>query len=71
MEIVIYFAIVQAALWAFDTLYYHEYNLNLLKSNIAKLELKLHATRDFACAIIFATFAWVEWHGDMRSFSLP
>lgn len=63
MKIVIYLALVQAVFGAFDTLYYHEYKLNLPKSGLAKLELKLHAVRDFAYSIIFITFAWLEWHG--------
>ncbi len=63
MKIVIYYALVQAMLGAFDTLYYHEYKLQLPKSGLAKLELKLHALRDFAYSLIFITFAWFEWHG--------
>ena len=63
MRIVIYIAIVQALLGAFDTLYYHEYHQQLPRSKKAKRELRLHAARDFAYAIIFITFGWFEWHG--------
>lgn len=63
MKIVLYIALAQAALGAFDTLYYHEYKLHLAKTKTAVVELRLHALRDFAYAIIFITFAWLEWHG--------
>jgi hypothetical protein len=63
MKTVIYIALVQAAMGAFDTLYYHEYKLGLPSLPTAKLELRLHALRDFAYAIIFFSFGWLEWHG--------
>lgn len=63
MKTIIYIAIVQAILGAFDTLYYHEYKQQLPRSQKAKKELRLHAARDFAYTIIFLTFGWLEWHG--------
>jgi uncharacterized protein len=63
MNTVLYIALAQGALGAFDTLYYHEYILRLPKTVTAGLELKLHAMRDFAYALIFFSLGWVEWHG--------
>lgn len=63
MRIVIYIAIVQALLGAFDTLYYHEFQQQLPRSSLAKKELRLHAVRDFAYAIIFITFGWFQLRG--------
>jgi hypothetical protein len=63
MKTVIYIAIIQALLGAFDTLYYHEYQQQLPRSKLARKELRLHALRDFAYTLIFLTFAWMEWHG--------
>ena len=63
MKTVIYIAIVQALLGAFDTLYYHEFQQQLPRSQKAKRELRLHAFRDFAYAIIFITFGWFEVKG--------
>ena len=63
MKTVIFLALAQAALGAFDTLYYHEYKLRLPKTTTAVLELRLHASRDFLYALIFLSFAWLEWHG--------
>lgn len=63
MLVVLYISIIQAILGAFDTLYYHEYIAKLPSKNTAKFELKLHASRDFAYAVIFITFAWLEWNG--------
>jgi hypothetical protein len=63
MKTVIYIAIAQALLGAFDTLYYHEYQQQLPRSQKARRELRLHALRDFAYAIIFITFGWLEWRG--------
>ena len=52
MNAAIWILMVQACLGAFDTLYYHEYKLRLPHGDHTKLELKLHAARDFAYAII-------------------
>ncbi len=63
MRIVIYIAIIQALLGAFDTLYYHEYKQQLPRSKQAKRELRLHAFRDFAYAIIFISFGCFQLKG--------
>lgn len=63
MITVIYIAIIQALLGGFDTLYYHEYKQQLPRSQKAKRELRLHATRDFAYALIFITYGWFELKG--------
>jgi hypothetical protein len=56
---------VQGVLGAFDTLWYHEFRQRLPARPGARLELRLHAARDFAYALIFASLAWVEWHGGL------
>lgn len=55
--------LVQAVLGATDTLYYHEYKLRLPHGDHTHLELRLHAARDFAYAIIIGTLGFVTWHG--------
>lgn len=56
---------VQACLGAFDTLYYHEYKLRLPHGDHTKVELRLHAARDFAYAIIIGTLGFVTWEGTL------
>jgi len=51
------------ALGALDTLYYHEWRLRLPETQSARRELRLHASRDFAYAIVFGSLAWVTWNG--------
>lgn len=63
MKTVIYIAIIQALLGGFDTLYYHEFQQQLPRSQKAKRELRLHAVRDFAYAIIFITLGWFQLRG--------
>lgn len=63
MLIALYLLLTQGALGAFDTLWYHEYQQQLPRNASAKVELRLHASRDFAYAIVFASLAWVLWHG--------
>ncbi|HEY2016037.1 MAG TPA: hypothetical protein VGH38_21190, partial [Bryobacteraceae bacterium] len=48
---------------AFDTLYYHEWKLRLPETPTAGRELRLHAARDFAYAIVFGSLAWLTWNG--------
>jgi hypothetical protein len=50
-------------LGAADTLYYHEWKLRLPYQPWARQELRLHASRDFAYAIVFGSLAWVTWNG--------
>ena len=63
MTIAIWLLFVQALLGAFDTLYYHEYRLRLPHARGTKLELRLHAARDFAYAIIIGTLGFLTWNG--------
>lgn len=63
MNVAVWLLMVQACLGAFDTLYYHEYKLKLPHGDHTKTELKLHASRDFAYAVIIGTLGWVTWQG--------
>lgn len=63
MNIAIWLLMVQACLGAFDTLYYHEYKLRLAHGDHTNTELRLHAARDFAYAIIIGTLGWATWLG--------
>ncbi|HZH97764.1 MAG TPA: hypothetical protein VEX38_02230 [Fimbriimonadaceae bacterium] len=63
MNIAIWLLMVQACLGAFDTLYYHEYKLKLAHGDHTHVELRLHAARDFAYAIIIGTLGWFTWLG--------
>jgi hypothetical protein len=63
MRTAIWLLLLQASLGAFDTLYYHEYRLKLAQQGHARLELRLHASRDFAYAIIIGSLGFVTWHG--------
>jgi hypothetical protein len=56
--------IVQGSLGAFDTVYYHEYKAQLPAGGArTRLELWLHAVRDFAYATLFGTLPFVAWCG--------
>ena len=55
--------IVLGILGALDTLYYHEWKLRLPETPTARRELRLHASRDFAYAIVFGSLAWTTWNG--------
>ena len=63
MRTAIWLLLIQASLGAFDTLYYHEYKLKLPLGNHTGVELRLHAARDFAYAIIIGTLGFVTWNG--------
>ena len=63
MRTAIWLLLLQASLGAFDTLYYHEYRLKLAHGPHTGLELRLHASRDFAYAIIIGSLGFVSWHG--------
>lgn len=54
--------LILGALGALDTIYYHEWRLRLPSTPGAAPELRLHATRDFAYAIVFASLAWTTWN---------
>ena len=62
MTVAVWLLFVQALLGAFDTLYYHEYRLRLPHGG-SSTELRLHAARDFAYAIIIGTLGFVTWMG--------
>ena len=66
MKIAIWILLLQACLGAFDTLYYHEYKLKLPHGDHTEVELRLHAVRDFAYAIIIGTLGWATWHGALE-----
>jgi hypothetical protein len=55
--------LVQGALGAWDTLWYHEFRQHLPARSTGALELRLHAARDFAYAILFGSLAWVTCNG--------
>jgi uncharacterized protein len=59
----LYLLVCQGLLGAFDTIWYHEYQQVLPQTKAAKTELRLHAARDFAYALVFGSLAWVQWHG--------
>jgi len=63
MTIAIWLLVVQATLGAFDTLYYHEYRLRLPHGHGTRTELRLHASRDFAYAIIIGSLGFLTWNG--------
>ena len=60
---VIWLLIVQGALGAADTLWYHEWKVALHSRAGARLELVLHSLRNFCYAALYAMLAWREWHG--------
>ena len=63
MRTAIWLLLLQASLGAFDTLYYHEYRLKLAHGAHTRMELRLHAARDFAYAIIIGSLGFVTWNG--------
>ncbi len=54
---------VQLALGAFDTLYHHELTERLAWRPSQKGELKLHAVRNMAYAVLFAAIGWTRPQG--------
>jgi phosphatidylglycerophosphate synthase len=63
MKIAIWILLIQAILGATDTLYYHEYKLQLAHGDHTQTELKLHAVRDFCYAIIIGSLGFATWNG--------
>jgi hypothetical protein len=63
MRTAIWLLLAQASLGAFDTLYYHEYRLKLPHGAHTRRELRLHAARDFAYAIIIGSLGFLTWRG--------
>jgi len=52
-----------ALMGAFDTIVYHEFVARLPWKPGARRELQLHAARDVAYFVLFASLAWLEPHG--------
>ncbi len=64
MSTVLWLLVVQGALGAFDTLYYHEWRARLPAGVPGtRPELLLHAARDFLYALLFGSLPWVQWRG--------
>ena len=63
MNTAIWLLFAQALLGTFDTLYYHEYRLRLPHGESTRTELRLHAMRDFAYAVIIGSLGFVTWNG--------
>ena len=63
MMIAIWLLVVQGALGAFDTLWYHEWKVALHSRTGAGRELALHSSRNFCYATLYAMLAWWKWHG--------
>lgn len=64
---VIWLLIVQGALGAFDTLWYHEWKVALHSRPGARRELVLHSLRNFCYAALYGLLAWLEWHGPVAA----
>lgn len=54
---------VQTLLGALDTIWNHELVERLPGRRAARLELALHAAREFVYVFVFLALAWREWHG--------
>lgn len=64
MGAVIALMLAQGVLGAADTLYYHEWRFRLTGHvPETRIELQLHAARDFIYAVIFGTLPWFAWSG--------
>ena len=64
MSTVLWLLVVQGALGAFDTLYYHEWRARLPAGVPGtRPELLLHAARDVLYALLFGSLPWLEWRG--------
>jgi hypothetical protein len=65
MTLALEILLVLGTLGALDTFYYHEWKLRLPETPTARRELVLHASRDFAYAIVFGSLAWTTWNGGL------
>jgi len=65
MRTAIWLLLLHSTLGAFDTLYYHEYRLKLAHAAHTRVELRLHASRDFAYAVIIGSLGFVTWQGGL------
>jgi len=63
MKVALALLMLQGLLGAFDTIYFHEFRLQLPASRSAVKELKLHAARNFCYTLLFGSLAWFMWNG--------
>jgi hypothetical protein len=63
MDVTLGILLFLGMLGAFDTLWYHEWRQRLPARPTGGTELRLHAARDFAYAILFGSLAWMRWQG--------
>jgi uncharacterized protein (TIGR01777 family) len=63
MTLVFSLLTVQTLLGALDTFWNHEWVERLPARRSARVELWLHAAREFVYVFVFLALAWREWHG--------
>ena len=63
MTATLWLLIVQGALGAFDTLYFHEWRAQLPARHDMRPELALHALRSAFYGVLFCTLPWIAWSG--------
>ena len=63
MTLVFSLLTVQTLLGALDTLWNHELVERLPSRRAARVELALHAAREFVYVFLFLGLAWRDWHG--------
>lgn len=62
MRTALLFLLIHGCVGACDTLFYYEYRLRLPYDPVAQSELRLHAGRDLAAAVISGSLAWLTWN---------
>ena len=65
MTTAIWLLVLQGAMGAFDTLWYHEWKVALHARDDARRELALHATRNFCYAALYLILALAELRGPL------
>ena len=63
MNLIFSLLTLQTLLGAVDTIWNHEILAGLPGRRAARLELALHAGREFLYVLVFLALAWREWHG--------
>ena len=63
MHLVLSLLTVQVVLGFFDNLWHHEITERLPAKRAARVELALHALREWIYAFVFLAIAWWSWHG--------
>ena len=63
MELLLWYAVVQGLLGAFDMFYHHEFKEKLPWRKTASKEMILHGIRNFFYSIIFISLGWIAWQG--------